>query len=378
MRHVRYTNVRQDVPVGEEVDLEADVQQDTPTDIEAFDEEEKPPIRSWRRLVTRRCLSLSIVVGALFATVCFFVPFEFFPKPPEEVDTKFFDYAAHLLPGTAIPVLGDWGRKGIVGQQQVAAALATFCNTSLHNCPHIISVGDNFYDDGVSSVDDEQWRTSYEHVYSDPLLQGKWFVALGNHDHHKNNWPNEVQYANSSKKWILPRRYHAHEWLFGSMRVKLLILDTTPFVTGPLGFEEQLHWINQQMSLGSYTWKIAVGHHPIYSAGKHGDATELQTRLLPVLLRNGINLYLSGHDHNLQYLLSKESMPHQQPAVDFHQFISGSGAVSDPYHYEHPKAKWFNPELGFMTLKFTEQELICTFRNVSNAEIFSKTVPLQV
>ena len=45
----------------------------------------------------------------------------------------------------------------------------------------MISVGDNFYEDGVSSVDDSQRRTSFEGVYAVPAVQVPWYSLLGNH-----------------------------------------------------------------------------------------------------------------------------------------------------------------------------------------------------
>lgn len=43
-----------------------------------------------------------------------------------------------------------------------------------------------------------------------------------------------------------------------------------------------------------------AGHHPILSAGAHGNTQYLESKLKPLLEDNDVTAYLSGHDHNLQ------------------------------------------------------------------------------
>lgn len=64
----------------------------------------------------------------------------------------------------------------------------------------------------------------------------------------------------------------------------------------------QLNWMNIVLRDNSSQWKIVVGHHPVYSAGDHGDTVSLQSEFLDNLENNGVDLYFSGHDHDLQFL----------------------------------------------------------------------------
>nr|GEW75220.1 hypothetical protein [Tanacetum cinerariifolium] len=50
-------------------------------------------------------------------------------------------------------------------------------------------------------------------------------------------------------------------------------------------------------------WKIVVGHHTIFTAGKHGNTQELVDKLLPILQANEVD-YMNGHDHCLQQISS--------------------------------------------------------------------------
>lgn len=43
----------------------------------------------------------------------------------------------------------------------------------------VISVGDNFYDTGLKSVDDPAFKESFMNIYTAPSLQKQWY--LGNH-----------------------------------------------------------------------------------------------------------------------------------------------------------------------------------------------------
>jgi hypothetical protein len=56
--------------------------------------------------------------------------------------------------------------------------------------------GDNFYNDGVVSVDDPLWNDSWRNVYDgDNIGDLTWYVSVGNHDHTlvTNNELNQVR-----------------------------------------------------------------------------------------------------------------------------------------------------------------------------------------
>jgi hypothetical protein len=48
-------------------------------------------------------------------------------------------------------------------------------------------------------------------------------------------------------------------------------------------------------------WKIAYFHHPLYSdGGRHGSNVELRVVLEPLLVRHGVDVVFSGHEHIYQ------------------------------------------------------------------------------
>jgi len=211
----------------------------------------------------------------------------------------------------SFPVFGDWGRRGQRDQLDVAVQMGR--SAALFRSPFVVSLGDNFYDYGVASAEDPQWRESFENVYTAPSLQVPWNVILGNHDY-RGNCQAQIDYSSCSARWRMPSRYYSRtETIPGGKTILMVYTDTSPFVTSygkdPLigpnvrtqDTSRQLDWIDRTLAQSRADWKIVMGHHPIYSGGEHGDTPELIERFLPLLKRHGVSVYLNGHDHDLQH-----------------------------------------------------------------------------
>ncbi|MFN7926309.1 MAG: metallophosphoesterase, partial [Bryobacteraceae bacterium] len=89
--------------------------------------------------------------------------------------------------------------------------------------------------------------------------------------------------------------------------------------------QRQLDWIEKQLAASTEPWKIVYGHHPIFSSGMHGMEArprQLAARLLPILKRYKVDLYIAGHDHHMQHI--------EHDGIQF--FISGGGGreLRDP------------------------------------------------
>jgi acid phosphatase len=244
-------------------------------------------------------------------------------------------------------VFGDWGRNGEKDQADVAAQMEV--TAKLVDAKFIISVGDNFYENGVSSADDPHWQSSFEKVYAAPSLQVPWHVALGNHDYH-GNCDAQIEYHKVSPRWNMPARYYVRsEKIDDATTVDFFYLDTTPMIKGyyratnpertrahviTQDVPKQLAWFKAALAASKAHWKIVIGHHPIYSGGGmlgHGDTPELIENILPLLQEHQVPVYFNGHDHNLQHL--------QTGTVNM--FDSGAGSrfrpVADTKHTKFAK-----------------------------------------
>lgn len=226
-------------------------------------------------------------------------------------------------------VLGDWGREGSPMQREVAGRMGALAEA--RGADFVIATGDNFYENGVRSVDDPRWQTSFHDVYTDPSLDIPWYAVLGNHDY-RGSAEAQVERTLRDERWRMPARHHSFERKVGERAALFVFLDTTPFVgryrsragrypdlasTDPAG---QLKWLEEVLGRSGAEWKIVVGHHPVFSGGAlHGSTRELLDRLRPVLERHDVQVYFSGHDHNLQHL---------KPPGPTHYIVSGSGSRS--------------------------------------------------
>jgi acid phosphatase len=216
----------------------------------------------------------------------------------------------------AFLVVGDWGRDGAGHQRDVAAQMERAARE--FDCACVVSVGDNFYEDGVQSVDDNHWRSSFEDVYNGPrLLRTPWFVALGNHDY--GGVPQaQVDYTTRSSRWNMPARYFKVAGAsLGCASVDIFIIDTCPLIAENAqgdnamavnvrtqDADAQRAWLERELLASQARFKFVFGHHTLFSGGStHGDTPDLIARLLPVLKAHHVSAYINGHDHNLQHIV---------------------------------------------------------------------------
>jgi len=274
-------------------------------------------------------------------------------------------------------VVGDWGRRGQSHQSEVGQAMATAAAEL--SSRFVLSVGDNFYPDGVESATDSHWKESFESIYSGPHLQTPWYVALGNHDYHGNPQA-QLDYARTSPRWKMPKRYYkVDDQSLKAFDIDLFCIDTSPMLqdyaerishyTGkPIAFEhpaEQLAWLDAALAASKARWKIVYGHHTIRSGGSgHGDTPELVAQLLPILQRRGVQAYICGHDHDLQHIV-RDGLTY---------VLTGAGSEVRPVRVV--EGTKFCLELsGFTAFTLRGTELGFSFRDAQNAVLYQATIP---
>lgn len=282
---------------------------------------------------------------------------------------------ANDLPAAFLAV-GDWGRQGERDQSLVARAMGQAADEVRSR--FVVSVGDNFYPDGVRSADDPQWKTSFEDVYVATSLQTPWFAALGNHDYRGR--PNaQLEYGRRGNRWRMPARsYVASGAETGIPDLDLFVLDTTPlvgdydeaFVRAMLGRvsmpkpARQLAWLKDALQQSDARWKIVVGHHPMYSGGHHGGSPELVAQLEPLFRTYGVQAYLFGHDHALQHI---------QIGGTAH-ICSGAGASVGSV--EHVPGMLFGGDRpGFAVLTIQDGSLGLSFRDFDGRVAYRTAIP---
>lgn len=255
-------------------------------------------------------------------------------------------------------VMGDWGRDGLFGQDDVARQMGITADTI--NSQFVISLGDNFYPDGVKSIEDLQWSRSYETIYTAPALYNPWYVVLGNHDW-QGNVDAQLLYDAVSDRWTIPSRYYSEEFAIGDSTTALFVfLDTTPLADPDRGNiypqsdrwdqSRQLHWADTTLANSEAQWKLVFGHHPIYMASsRYEDNVHLINNLLPILERHDVQAYFAGHDHNLQHLR------HGEDSINY--FVSGAGSLTRGINEDDEDALFLLRSAGFMAVSLNEAEM---------------------
>ena len=110
------------------------------------------------------------------------------------------------------------------------------------------------------------------------------YAILGNHDVIDSDGSEQMRALGMDGRW----------WSTTIGDVLIVGLDSNDLD------DEQLRWLDETLSETDATWRIVALHHPPYSAGYQGSRVELRTTLVPILQRHGVQLVLSGHDHDYQ------------------------------------------------------------------------------
>jgi len=277
--------------------------------------------------------------------------------------------------------MGDWGRNGADHQKQVARQMGS--TASEVKAQFVISTGDNFYPSGVISAQDPSFKYSFEDIYTDFSLQWDWYVVLGNHDY-KSNPDAQVDYSKISRRWKMPARYFAKKFAINgdtNSQVLVAFIDTNPLIQefyknaeyGPnvkgQDTTAQKKWLAKTLDDKdpSIKWKIVVGHHPMYTGGSRTDGYDtkaIRNSLKPVLDRYGVDVYLTGHEHSLQYI---------KPEGKTHHFISGAASEKTPVKLI-PDAQVVASEYGFMLFSVNKEQLRVQFINDEGYVIYNTTI----
>jgi|GEM_PF-636202 len=255
--------------------------------------------------------------------------------------------------------LGDFG-EGNTTQRFVSEAMEAVCSRA-GGCEFAVGLGDNIYDDNPTSTYSTAFEVKFELPYDN--LDFPFFMSLGNHDNDlvidglgSFNHAGDIQVAYTrrddklSNEWQMPDRYYSFTAPLGHPRplARFMALDSNPMIAAleiaPAYAVNkykamQAEWLANELAKPMDGWRIAFTHHPFISNGVHGNAglydgvpplEPLTKRVSGEVYREWfqhnvcgkVDLYLAGHDHDLQFL---NSVPECGKTLFI---ISGAGAKS--------------------------------------------------
>ncbi|MCA9628355.1 MAG: metallophosphoesterase, partial [Myxococcales bacterium] len=272
--------------------------------------------------------------------------------------------------------MGDAG-EGNPTQYKVADAIKAECD-SRGGCEFALYLGDNFYDVGVSSDMDSQFQTKFEMPYAN--LSFPFYITLGNHDYGSggaglelNKADYYISYGNASAKWYYPTRYYT----VSQPGVDFFALDSNVIFLN--GDTNQRSWFVNAVGQSMAEWKIAFGHHPYISNGKHGNAGTYEgIPFIPVISGGNVkdfmedavcgkvDVYICGHDHNMQWL---------QPKCGTEFIVSGSGAKTTGLEGRGtPTFFETDAKGGFLLVEISGKTFSGWFYDEDGKELFTRTV----
>ena len=154
----------------------------------------------------------------------------------------------------------------------------------------VLMLGDNIYE-GPATPDD--YRRKFEEPYRALLDEEiKFYAVLGNHDD-----PRQVAYA--------PFNMNGHRFYTFAPPVNLVtkIAARVEFfgIDSSNLDRQQLQWLDERLAASNAEWKILFLHHPLYTSGRYSRSSRVHRWALePLLIRHGVNVVFSGHEHIYQ------------------------------------------------------------------------------
>jgi tartrate-resistant acid phosphatase type 5 len=291
-------------------------------------------------------------------------------------DNRFrtFPHAGAATPVT-FAVLGDFG-VGIVdgrldGGRQLLVAQALARAVDMHQVRLVLTTGDNIYlghqDTAGTGNEDDEWYSSYYQPYRYVLSRVPFFPTVGNHDAGDSESSDdrdqladnlfldqrfgpEVEAGSASLGPGLFYRFQV------GANVEFICIDTS-IATGmdvEHYFDDPAHyrWVRDALGGQAARWRIPFSHHPPFCAGpEHTNTTGMVDRLVPLFEEAGVQLVLSGHEHNFQHAIVN----------DIHYVVSGaSGKLRNeaPRNFEQAGTRAWAAAGHFLLARADERSLV--------------------
>jgi len=251
--------------------------------------------------------------------------------------------------------LGDFG-SGNVHQAAVAHAMVKRNESQPFDLG--ISLGDNFYRCGVRSDRDSLWKLRWEDLYTP--LGIPFYASLGNHDYghppiicpqQKSSPDAEIAYSEHSQSWKMPARYYT----FAAGPARFFAIDTEGWSVA------QFDWLKEALARpekdSGVRWRIVYGHHPMYTSGVHLNERRiavLRRELAPLFKENKVDLYIAGHDHDMEHL--------RADGIEY--LICGAGGAQlRRVRRPQPQSVFHDTTFGFLDITIDERSLTAAFLN---------------
>ncbi len=266
--------------------------------------------------------------------------------------------------------MGDWGQINSA-QGAVAKAMATYVTDHNIKLNAVLLAGDNFYGK-LTGTNDPQWKSIFEDMYDPIKLSSPFYVTLGNHDYRDGKAAIELAYAqeNPASRWKLPTKWYRVDFPEQHPLVSVLMLDSNRDNLVKSGeWARELVWLEAELAKVSAggQWVMCCAHHTLVSNGLHGDNGVLQKEWGSLFKKFKVDIYLCGHDHDLQHLELKDW------PMSF--VLAGGGGKASRAMLRDVRGPFSKAMNGFAHFQFTQDKAVVRLvgKDSQAVHIFERT-----
>jgi chitodextrinase len=191
--------------------------------------------------------------------------------------------------------------------------------------------------------------------------------TIGNHEYENGQAPGYFDYWDNVPNYY---SYNAAGWHFISLN------SVTESGQAPPG-SAQYQWLVQDLNTNSAACTIAYFHHPVYNVGPEGDTPRMNA-IWALLAQHGVDLVLTGHDHNYQRWMPLDDKGSVDPA-GMTQFVVGTGGhgIQNFIRSDDRLAKGFDTApyaFGALRLELNQDGAAYQFINIQGLTLDSGAV----
>jgi hypothetical protein len=192
--------------------------------------------------------------------------------------------------------------------------------------------------------------------------------TIGNHEYQGLQAPGYFDYWDNIPHYY---SFNAAGWHF-------INLDTTSQYNQTTPGTAQYEWLLQDLAANTAACTIAYFHHPVYNVGAEGESLRMYG-LWPLLADHGVDLVLTGHDHDYQrwYALNGQGELDLNGTTEFVVGTGGHG-IQDFIKTDSRLAIGFNtPPAAFGALKMelNQDGAAFQFVNIQGSVLDSGSIP---
>ncbi|TRY56037.1 hypothetical protein DNTS_013862 [Danionella cerebrum] len=263
--------------------------------------------------------------------------------------------------------IGDWGGHPwfpFYSHHELDTAGELARITQVEGLDFILSLGDHFYYSGVKDVDDPRFK---ETTITMETCQPRLLTRIGLTDDLYYKLDFRVPHSNTS--------------------VMVLMIDTVVLCgntydeldpVGPEDYEaanKQLVWIEEHLQNAKADFVIVAGHYPVWSIGHHGPTKCLVSKLRPLLKKYSVSLYLSGHDHSLQFLREDDGSSYVISGTGVEEDVSTSHKNSFPLSWQLFSSATNQTKGSFVYFQVNTNEMLISYIQPDGKCVYQTSVP---